>query len=125
MHPGLRGIRDALLDAVQVRLYHCRLAREVLVEGPFGHRRFGCEAFNASGVDAFSVEQLGGSIQDALACATAALAGRRLHYAFTHSPSIPNGLHRASSRVGCPDERKYTNRFTGSGHETTNRRGIG
>jgi hypothetical protein len=75
---ALQGIGDAILDATQILLDDRSLARKVLVESAFGDRRFGRESLDAGGVDAVAVEQLRRGIQDALARATAALAGRLL-----------------------------------------------
>jgi NAD(P)-dependent dehydrogenase (short-subunit alcohol dehydrogenase family) len=70
------------------------LLGKVLVESPFRYRRFGCESFNTGGVDALAIEQLGSGVQDALARATATLAGRVLRITLlTH-------------------DLKYTERFT-------------
>src|SRR6478752_240080 len=49
-----------------------RFTRKVLIEGPFGHRRFAGESFDTGRVDALAIEQVGGRIEDALSCAAPA-----------------------------------------------------
>ena len=69
----------------------------MLIEGPFGHRRFAGESLDTGGVDALAVEQVGGRIEDALsgAAAAASIGGACLTLG-GHSPRIPIGLHRAA-----------------------------
>ena len=111
---GTDGVTDDLLNATQVLLDDGGFTRKVLIERPFGYRRFAGESLDTGGVDALAVEQVGGRIEDALsgAAAAASIGGACLTLG-GHSPSIPMGLHRLQRRVASA-ESKYTDRYTRS-----------
>src|SRR5207245_11762599 len=100
---GVRGVRaesygvlDALLDTPQVSLHNGGLTRKILVEPSFGHRCFAGEPLDTRGVDALTIEQFGGRVEDALACAAAVSNRPRLCLTLRrHTRSIPIGLHLA------------------------------